>query len=114
MRIMPALAVVVAGSPAFSERLDWGTLSSRSSVTFDGRIVTFCNEMTPRDPTDPHGPLPLSSGDLTITISVIQWPGRAPDLLTVIPPLGWLAVPASITVEEGACGTILIEPLALS
>lgn len=56
----------------------------------------------------------LTLGDITVTVALeINIDGPGSDRITVTPPPGFIAVPASLIVPEGASGIITIYPLTL-
>jgi len=101
-----AFAAFIA-TPAFAETHTWGG----SSVDYSGGVVTFSNELTTgqRDFN-----VMLTDEGVTVLAIVMQNPGDAPDTLIVQPPPGWLAIPETISVEEGAQGVISIVPEGMS
>jgi len=102
-----ALAFALIATPAFAETHTWGA----SSVEYSGGVVTFRNELTTgqRDFN-----VLLTYAGVTVLAIVMQNPGDAPDTLIVQAPPGWIAIPETISVEEGAQGVIRIVMEGLS
>jgi len=102
-----ALALALIATPAFAETHTWGA----SSVDYSGGVVTFRNELTTgqRDFN-----VMLTDAGVTVLAIVMQEAGDAPDTLIVQPPPGYIAIPATISVEEGAQGVIRITPEGMS
>jgi len=96
-----ALAFALLATPAFAETHKWG----QSSVEYSGGVVTFRNELTTgqRDFN-----VLLTDAGVTVLAIVLQEAGDAPDTLIVQPPPGYIAIPETISVEEGAQGVIRI------
>lgn len=63
--------------------------------------ITFYNA-TP--PASGGHPLTLTDGDLTVRLRLAI--GMGPETLTVLAPEGWVAIPGSVTVEDGETGVI--------
>ena len=83
-----------------------------SVLTFDGSVVTFDNGPTGREhPADFHQDM---TEGLTVRVVVMQGMNPAPDTMHVIPPAGYIAIPDTLTVEEGAQGVIVIALEGLS
>lgn len=51
-----------------------------------------------------HFPRELTNGDLTVGLHLDI--GNGPEVLTVTPPDGWIAIPPSISVVDGETGVI--------
>jgi len=102
-----AIAFALIATPVAAEVHTWG----QSSVDYSGGVVTFRNELTTgqRDFN-----VLLTDAGVSILAIVMQEAGDAPDTLIVQPPPGWLAIPETISVEEGAQGVIRIVPEGLS
>ena len=56
----------------------------------------------------------LSINGLRVDVEVSNGVGDAPDVITVHPPAGFVAVPESIEVDEGSTGRIAIHHALLS
>jgi len=102
-----ALAFALIATPAFAETHTWGG----SSVEYSGGVVTFRNELT-NGPLDMF--LDLTDVGVTVRVVIMQEFGRRPDVVHVLPPPGLIAIPETISVEEGAQGVIRITPEGLS
>lgn len=106
---LAAVAVIsLTATAAFSDEYRFGG----SVLTFDGTAVTFDNGPTGREhPADFHRDM---AEGLTVRVVVLQGMNPAPDTMHVIPPAGYIAVPETLTVEEGAQGVIVITHEGLS
>jgi len=106
IRALAILAALIA-TPTFAEVHNWGA----SSVEYSGGVVTFHNELTTgqRDFN-----VLLTDAGVTVLAIVLQESGDAPDTLIVQPPPGYIAIPETISVEEGAQGVIRIVMEGLS
>lgn len=78
-----------------------------ASVTFDGVEVTFNNDLTSARDFPSEFSFELTEG-ITVQVIILHGPGTAPDVMYVIPPAGYFAVPESVTVEEHESGVIAI------
>ena len=103
------LILLALSGPAMAETHQFGL----ASVTFDGRTVTFANDMTPREGFPQDFSVDLTNG-ITVQVIIMQEFGSAPDTMHVIPPSGYIAIPESVTVEEWESGHILVVPEGLS
>jgi hypothetical protein len=56
----------------------------------------------------------LDLDGLAVAVTVVDGEGTAPDILTIETPAGYLAQPASLAVEEGLSGTIMLIPVPMS
>jgi hypothetical protein len=56
----------------------------------------------------------LTHDGITVAIRIDARQGDVPDTMTVTPPLGFIAVPESITVDEGGAGVIHIYEEGMS
>ena len=94
-------------APAFAETYVW----EASSVSFIGQEVVFTNNLS-------HGAqdfnIDMEDNGVTIRLVLMQDWGKSPDVMYVIPPDGYIAIPETITVEEGEQGTILVVPEGMS
>ena len=105
---LAAVALLLHATAAFSDTYRFGG----SLLTFDGTVVTFDNGPTGRDhPADFN--VDMAEG-LTVRVVVMQGMNPAPDTFHVIPPAGYIAIPDTLTVEEGAQGVIVIALEGLS
>lgn len=97
--------------PAYADdTARWGAspnLADNSSVTLtltsDGphvASVRAVNRLT-GDTTPDSFTVTLQAGALVVRVYVEQGPGRVPDVYTVTPPAGYVAVPSSVSVAEG-------------
>jgi hypothetical protein len=103
-----ALLLSLVAFPAFADEYRFGG----SVITFDGREVVFTNGPTGREhPADFHRDM---THGLTVRVVIVQELNPEPDTIMVIPPPGYIAVPETLTVEEGAQGVIVIYPEAMS
>jgi len=101
------LAFALIATPASAEVHNWGA----AAVDYSGGVVTFRNELTTgqRDFN-----VMLTDSGVTVLAIVMQEAGDAPDTLIVQPPPGYIAIPATISVEEGAQGVIRITREGMS
>lgn len=96
------------GSAVVAETYRWGA----SSVVYENGQVILSNELTTGGTLDFN--VDMVDNGVEIRVVVMQGPGEIPDVLYVIPPSGYIAVPETISVEEGSQGIILIVPEGLS
>jgi hypothetical protein len=111
-RAMLLLGLALVSSPAIADPAIhvWG--AGHSSVQLrpskaPGAIaeVEFANELVHANQAETFQ---LSLGGFAITVDMQHGPGAAPDLMTVTPPEGYIAVPPSVLVPEGASRVITI------
>ena len=107
--IASVLAAAIAPAILAAETHRFGL----ASVTFDGRVVTFANDLTRRDEAPQDFGVTLTNG-IAVQVIILQADGHAPDTMHVIPPAGYIAIPESVTVDEYDSGEILIVPAGLS
>lgn len=96
-------------SPASAEIYRFGG----AWLEWDGERVTFFNGETPSVlfPQDFHRD--LTSG-FTVRVVIMQGMGNAPDMIVVIPPAGYIAIPESLTLDEMQVGQVLVVLEGLS
>jgi hypothetical protein len=107
--IASVLAAAIAPAILAAETHRFGL----ASVTFDGRVVTFANDLTRRDEAPQDFGVTLTNG-IAVQVIILQADGHAPDTMHVIPPAGYIAIPESVTVDEYDSGEILVVPAGLS
>lgn len=116
MRHLPLLLLAASCQPAAADtRKNWSStyveITESETHAFD---VTFHNTMIYLGkpcPANESVVLSVPEGEFLISISMDC--GLSPDVMTVIPPIGYVAIPSQITVEEHDIGVIEIhqEPL---
>lgn len=52
----------------------------------------------------------MQIGDMVVHLAVRHGPGDVPDLFTVTPPVGYVAYPGVLSLDEKARGMVLIYP----
>ena len=77
----------------------------------EGHVATLHiqNELVPRKAPGPQTDIDvygMTLGDLAVSVTVEATPGTVPDTIRVDPPDDLVAVPASITIDEGTAGEI--------
>lgn len=89
----------------------WGGTHATLTANEDGSYrLTVYNVLAP----SPHEfTVRLVLDGFEITLWVSNGEGDAPDTYTVLPPDGWVGLPAEITVEEKASGSIHIVPMLM-
>lgn len=122
-RLVTPVAALLAATPALADDvmtlqdiLSWGT-----STTAQVQLVPadthpadllFFNELTHGNPLEMIFALEIDG--LVVDVEVMNGVGEAPDIITVLPPPGFIAVPESIEVHEGQTGRIEIQYALLS
>jgi len=116
-RVTPAAALLALGAPAWAESSDaapsvqsWGA-TTPAFVRLDPAEdhpadLVFVNELTMGNPLQMF--FVLSVNGLRVAVEVDNGVGDRPDVITVHPPVGFVAVPQSIEVDEGTTGRIEI------
>jgi hypothetical protein len=101
--------ICLLASPLAAETYQFGG----SSIEWTGAEVIFRNGLTSSMayPADFHRDL---TNGFTVRVVIMQGPGLAPDMMVVIPPAGYIAIPESVTVEEHESGVIIVVPEGLS
>lgn len=56
----------------------------------------------------------LEVGGLAVVVTVEGRGGRRPDLLTVVPPIGYRADPPTLLVADDSVGVVMIRPVPMS
>ncbi|EYD77817.1 hypothetical protein Rumeso_00544 [Rubellimicrobium mesophilum DSM 19309] len=117
-RVTPvASALLALGAPAWAESPDrapsvqsWGETTPafvRLEPAEDHPAdLYFVNELTLGNPLQMF--FALSVNGLRVDVEVSNGVGDVPDVVTVHPPMGYVAVPESIEVDEGSTGRIAI------
>ena len=115
-RVTPAAPFLVLGAPAWAESPDpasvqsWGATAPafvRLEAAEDHPAdLFFVNELTMGNPLQMF--FVLSVNGLRVAVEVDNGVGDRPDVITVHPPVGFVAVPQSIEVDEGTTGRIEI------
>jgi hypothetical protein len=108
---MIRLAAVLAlmAMPVSAETYTFGG----ASIEWTGREVIFRNGLTDAHdfPADFHRDM---TQGFTVRVVIMQGGGLAPDMMMVIPPAGYVAVPEVVTVEEHEQGVIVVFREGLS
>ncbi|TNC73728.1 hypothetical protein [Rubellimicrobium roseum] len=111
----PALAEEEQGA-SLRDILAWGTTTTAyvQLVPADGHPadLVFLNELTHGNPLEMIFALELDG--LVVDVEVINGIGEEPDIVTVLPPPGFVAVPERLEVDEGQTGRIEIQHALLS
>ena len=117
-----ALAVVLAwllASYAFAgPRVEWGIGSAGPSAAELARCPDAdCWTVTLRPTLISVGSsrtsLALDAGGFAVVVLVEEGNGAAPDTFTVVPPPGYAAEPASVTVRDGEAGVVTLRPVPM-
>ena len=125
-RVTPATAALLAlGDPAWADAPEgdairsvesWGTTTpafvSLEPAEDHPADLLFVNELTLGNPLQMF--FVLSINGLRVDVEVSNGAGDEPDVITVYPPAGFVAVPESIEVDEGSTGRIAIHHALLS
>lgn len=97
---------------------EWGSTDGRSWVHLArcedrdcDMAVTLHNEMTYPAIESVEAVLILQGWE--VAVFVRQGPGRQDDILEVVPPPGYMAVPDQVTVSEDHEGTITLVPIPM-
>jgi hypothetical protein len=91
-------SLVAAGafsSPAAADEYQFGA----ARVTFDGVDVVFHNDLTSAADFPREFSFDLTEG-ITVQVVILHGAGNQPDMMMVIPPAGYVAVPEQVTVPE--------------
>ena len=110
---LAAVALLLHATAAFSDTYRFGA----AEIEWTGAEVIFRNDLTPSPgvpggyPNDFHRDM---TNGFTVRVVIMQGNGLAPDIMMVIPPAGYIAVPESVTVEEHEEGVIVIALEGLS
>ena len=99
-------SLIAAGffsSPAAADEYQFGA----ARVTFDGVDVVFHNDLTSAADFPREFSFDLTEG-ITVQVVILHGAGNTPDMMIVIPPAGYVAVPEQVTVEEKDAGIISI------
>jgi hypothetical protein len=56
----------------------------------------------------------LNLNGFDVMVTIVDGEGLAPEVFSVRPPPGYIAEPATVSVEEGASGSIVLYPMPLS
>ena len=125
-RVTPATAALLAlGGSAWADAPEgdairsvesWGTTTpafvSLEPAEDHPADLLFVNELTLGNPLQMF--FVLSINGLRVDVEVSNGAGDEPDVITVYPPAGFVAVPESIEVDEGSTGQIAIHHALLS
>ena len=98
-----AVAAGAFSSTAMADEYRFGA----ARVTFDGVDVVFHNDLTSAADFPREFSFDLTEG-ITIQVIILHGAGNTPDMMIVIPPAGYVAVPEQVTVEEKDAGIISI------
>jgi len=113
-----AIALCALTSPAYAaDSAEWCHGLGMASIAASGAeyVVTVVNPYCQAGAwADDLEVVTLDVDGLRVTLQVWSEPGLTPDAFVVLPPSGWLADPASLTVEEHESGTIRLVMVALS
>lgn len=106
---LAAVALFLPATAAFPDTYRFGA----AEIEWTGAEVIFRNDLTPSAgyPADFHRDM---TNGFTVRVVIMQGSGLAPDIMMVIPPAGYIAVPESVTVEEHQEGVIVIALEGLS
>lgn len=98
-----AACLALLAAPAMAETHTFGG----ASIEWTGHEVIFRNGLTSAVdyPADFHRDL---TNGFTVRVVIMQGGGLAPDVMMVIPPAGYIAVPEMVSVEEHEVGVILV------
>jgi hypothetical protein len=111
------VALCLATSAHAQDRATYCNGLGNASVapTDEGYAVSVVNAYCPNNGwSDLLDVVTLEIDGLRILVQVFSAPGLTPDDIVVIPPAGWMADPARLTVEEHETGVIRLFPVALS
>ena len=100
-----AFSAAVAGDTYEWDDRTRATLQASNIVGAQAEVVFLNNELHSLE----HETFTLTLGDLTVTVTIT--PDRAygqPDLMTVEPPPGFIAIPPELIVPEEGVGRIVI------
>lgn len=103
------LAIALLATPAAAQdALHWGGSSAtlRPADAPAVAVVDLVNGPTGFGIPDPDGQLTL--GGFSVHLRVIGRGNPAPDTYLIVPPEGYIAVPAEVTLEEGGRATVTI------
>jgi hypothetical protein len=98
-----AVAAGAFSSSALADEYQFGA----ARVTFDGVDVVFHNDLTSAADFPREFSFDLTEG-ITVQVIILHGAGNTPDMMVVIPPAGYVAVPEQVTVEEYDAGIISI------
>lgn len=109
--LIAAVLLLSAVSAARAQERDvWRSILSSVTMTetVTGAELHFVNSNSDR--TQEHHAT-LTAGGVTVAIWVSLGHGSRADTLTVETPPGWIAIPRSLTIPDGADGRVQIVPL---
>jgi hypothetical protein len=105
--------VLVFTSPAVAEQqaYSWGGSYAHIKADAGGAVVMLHNGQT----VTPHRFIlfGLEQGGIVVSVEVDQGNGDIPDTVTVRPPVGFMALPPTVVMDEGADAVIRIDPIPM-